>query len=286
MLTPVADAIDGTATVPARRSTRCRTWRRAFDNGHTYADSKTDAVSKAAAVDSDVATSARDTKFTITGYSQGADAAGDLASAIGNDQGPGRSRTEVLAVACSPTPAPAPRAPRRWAHDLRAGASPTPGRRAWASSPAGSPRSAIRTTCTARSARAPTRSSARSGRSCRRPPAHDTGAGASGGGNAAVATALTSDFSGADLPASRIECRRARTATVRHRTGGSIDVNQIADTATSLARRSARSPICSHSGAANTAATAQPGRSPGGHTANTLPHRSSPQPAKPTCPLH
>ncbi len=58
------------------------------------------------------------------------------------------------------------------AEDLRGGDRRSPGRRAWAHCRGGSPRSAIRKTCIARSARAPTRSSDRSGRSCRRPRQH------------------------------------------------------------------------------------------------------------------
>lgn len=61
---------------------------RAFDNGHSYGDSKNNGLSKATEVLSKVATSCPTTKFTINGYSQGADIAGDLASAIGNDNGP------------------------------------------------------------------------------------------------------------------------------------------------------------------------------------------------------
>ncbi|MFD5330127.1 cutinase family protein, partial [Streptomyces sp. NPDC127092] len=61
---------------------------RAFDNGKTYADSKSDARTKAAKLLTDIASKCTRTKFTITGYSQGADAAGDLASDIGNGKGP------------------------------------------------------------------------------------------------------------------------------------------------------------------------------------------------------
>ncbi|WP_040783770.1 cutinase family protein [Rhodococcus ruber] len=87
MLAPVAEALQrmhGRAaevyTVPYMA--------RAFDNGHTYADSKTDALRRADHVLSTTAERCPNTRFTLTGYSQGADAAGDLAAAIGHNQGP------------------------------------------------------------------------------------------------------------------------------------------------------------------------------------------------------
>ncbi|KAF0964291.1 hypothetical protein MLGJGCBP_02559 [Rhodococcus sp. T7] len=87
MLAPVAEAI------AAKNGARTQTYTlpymaRAFDNGHTYADSKADAVSKASAVLKNYADKCHGAKITITGNSQGADAAGDIAAAIGNDRGP------------------------------------------------------------------------------------------------------------------------------------------------------------------------------------------------------
>ncbi|MYR05108.1 cutinase family protein [Gordonia sp. SID5947] len=61
---------------------------RAFDNGESYGMSKATALENAGTVLRDYAAQHPDAKFTITGYSQGADAAGDLASAIGNELGP------------------------------------------------------------------------------------------------------------------------------------------------------------------------------------------------------
>ncbi|WP_247611521.1 cutinase family protein [Gordonia paraffinivorans] len=61
---------------------------RAFDNGRTYADSKATAIANASKVLAARAEADPDLRFTITGYSQGADAAGDLAAAIGNGEGP------------------------------------------------------------------------------------------------------------------------------------------------------------------------------------------------------
>ncbi|MBT2263537.1 cutinase family protein [Rhodococcus erythropolis] len=96
MLKPIADSIadkHGSAvqvyTLPYMA--------RAFDNGKTYADSKSDGLSKARHILSETAAKCSNTKFTITGYSQGADIAGDLASDIGNGSGP-ITAEQVLAV--------------------------------------------------------------------------------------------------------------------------------------------------------------------------------------------
>lgn len=96
MLKPVADALQSEHGADAQIYT-LPYMARAFDNGHSYGDSKADATSKSNQVLSKVATSCPATKFTITGYSQGADAAGDLASAIGNGSGP-VDASRVLAV--------------------------------------------------------------------------------------------------------------------------------------------------------------------------------------------
>ncbi|MBF6422663.1 cutinase family protein [Nocardia farcinica] len=87
MLAPVAEAIKRENGGRAEVYT-LPYMARAFDNGYTYADSKSTAINNATAVLRDYAAKCRGTKFTITGYSQGADAAGDLASAIGNGRGP------------------------------------------------------------------------------------------------------------------------------------------------------------------------------------------------------
>lgn len=70
---------------------------RAFDNGHSYADSKATGVNNAKKVLGDYAAKCRGVKFTISGYSQGAAAAGDLAADIGNGRGPVPAE-QVLAV--------------------------------------------------------------------------------------------------------------------------------------------------------------------------------------------
>lgn len=77
---------------------------RAFDNGHTYADSKHTALTNARKALRDYGTRCTGAKFTITGYSQGADAAGDIASDIGNGRGP-ISADRVLGVGLLSDPA-------------------------------------------------------------------------------------------------------------------------------------------------------------------------------------
>lgn len=71
---------------------------RAFDNGESYGASKSTALENAARVLREFTAEHPTAKVTITGYSQGADAAGDLASTIGNRLGP-VSPDKVLAVA-------------------------------------------------------------------------------------------------------------------------------------------------------------------------------------------
>ncbi|NGP05672.1 cutinase family protein [Rhodococcus sp. 14C212] len=96
ILAPVAEALQRTHGAAAEIYT-LPYMARAFDNGHTYADSKADALDRAQHVLATTAERCPRTRFTITGYSQGADAAGDLASAIGHHQGPIPAE-KVLAV--------------------------------------------------------------------------------------------------------------------------------------------------------------------------------------------
>ncbi|WP_342661652.1 hypothetical protein Rruber_05462 (plasmid) [Rhodococcus ruber] len=96
MLAPVAEALQHAHGAAAEVYT-LPYMARAFDNGHTYADSKTDALRRAEHVLSTTTERCPGTRFTITGYSQGADAAGDLAAAIGHHDGPIPAE-KVLAV--------------------------------------------------------------------------------------------------------------------------------------------------------------------------------------------
>ncbi|MFC9436482.1 cutinase family protein [Nocardia sp. NPDC057030] len=77
---------------------------RAFDNGYTYADSKNTALVNARKALRDYDNRCPGAKFTIAGYSQGADAAGDVAAEIGNDRGPVPAE-RVIAVGLIADPA-------------------------------------------------------------------------------------------------------------------------------------------------------------------------------------
>lgn len=87
MLAPISQSIE------QRNGERSETYTlpymaRAFDNGHTYGDSKADGLNRASELLSDTVARCPNTRYTVTGYSQGADIAGDLAAAIGNGRGP------------------------------------------------------------------------------------------------------------------------------------------------------------------------------------------------------
>lgn len=70
----------------------------AFDQGLAYTDSKVTGVKQTAGMIAQIAAQCPSTKFFITGYSQGADVAGDVASMIGNGQGPINSSRLGLTV--------------------------------------------------------------------------------------------------------------------------------------------------------------------------------------------
>ncbi len=91
--------------------------------------------------------------------------------------------------------------------------------------------------------------------------------------------ALTSDFTDADLPGLGSNVDALGKQLSGNGTGGSVDVNQIADTATSLSKTLSPLVDLLQSGAANTAATAGLAGSPSGHTGKrgrTSPHHSQP----------
>ncbi|MDH6288180.1 cutinase family protein [Rhodococcus opacus] len=264
MLAPVAAAIE------AQNGARAQTYTlpymaRAFDNGHTYADSKTDAVSKATAVLTSYADKCRGAKITITGYSQGADAAGDLASAIGNDQGP-VDADQVLGVALIADPGAgtkgaAPVGPKTSGEGIAGPRSQGMGKLSGRVASICDPNDLY---CSIRKGANPFLGSL--GSILSKTPGN-TGAGA-GGGNAAVATALTSDFTDADLPGLGSNIDALRRQLSASDTGGSIDVHQIADTATSLSKTLSPLADLLQSGAANTAATARLAAAPVGTPEN------------------
>lgn len=264
MLAPVAAAIE------AQNGARAQIYTlpymaRAFDNGHTYADSKTDAVSKATAVLTSYADKCRGAKITITGYSQGADAAGDLASAIGNDQGP-VDADQVLGVALIADPGAgtkgaAPVGPTTSGEGIAGPRSEGMGKLSGRVASICDPNDLY---CSIRKGANPFLGSL--GSILSKTPGN-TGAGA-GGGNAAVATALTSDFTDADLPGLGPSVDALGRQLRGTDTGGSIDVNQIADTATSLSKTLSPLVDLLQSGAANTAATARLAAAPVGTPEN------------------
>ncbi|EID76952.1 hypothetical protein W59_25546 [Rhodococcus opacus RKJ300 = JCM 13270] len=240
ILAPVAEAI--TAAHGDRAKVHTLPYMaRAFDNGHTYADSKLDALTKATAVLTDVASTCTNTKFTITGYSQGADAAGDLASRIGNDHGPVPA-DRVLAVGLLADPGAGtqgaatvgPRTSGQGIADPRPqGMGTLSGRVASICDPGD-------LYCSIRKGDNPLLGSLGSILS-KTPSTHgDTSAdgdtSANGGnrntgGDARLATALTSDFSGADLPA----LGRTVATLGQQLSEPNVDVRGVAATASSIA---------------------------------------------------
>ncbi|MDT2007198.1 cutinase family protein [Rhodococcus opacus] len=260
MLAPVVEAIK------AQNGARAQIYTlpymaSAFDNGHTYADSKADAVSKATAVLRNYADKCRGAKITVTGYSQGADAAGDLASAIGNARGP-VDADQVLGVALLADPGAGTKG--------AATVGPTTSGEGIAgprSQGMGTLSGRVASICDPKDLYCSIRKGANPflgslGSILSKTPGN-TGAG-TGGGNAAVATALTSDFSGADLPGLGSDVDALGQQLRGTDTGGSIDVNQVADTATSLSKTLSPLADLLQSGAANTVATAGLAAAPGG----------------------
>ena len=262
MLAPVAEAIK------AKNGARAQIYTlpymaRAFDNGHTYADSKADAVSKATAVLKNYTDKCPDAKITITGYSQGSDAAGDLASAIGNDQGP-VDADRVLGVALladpgSGTKGAATVGPKTSGQGIAGPREQGMGKLSGRVASICDPKDLY---CSIQKGANPFLGSLGSILS-KTTVATDTG-----DGNAAVATALTSDFTDADLPGlgSNLDVLGKELRGID--TGGLVDVNQIADTATSLSNTLRPLAELLQSGAANSAATTGLAAAPAGTPEN------------------
>ncbi|MDX5961839.1 cutinase family protein [Rhodococcus opacus] len=254
MLAPVAAAIEAQNGARAQMYT-LPYMASAFDNGHTYADSKLDAVNKATAVLRNYVDKCRGTKITITGYSQGADAAGDLASAIGNARGP-VDADQVLGVALLADPGAGTKGaatvgPTTSGEGIAGPRSQGMGKLSGRVASICDPNDLY---CSIRKGANPFLGSL--GSILSKTPGN-TGAGAgAGGGNAAVAHALTSDFTDADLPGLGSNVDALGRQLSASDTGGSIDVHQIADSATSLSKTLSPLVDLLQSGAANTAATA------------------------------
>jgi hypothetical protein len=79
------------------------------DKAQTYGTSKKEAIDRASQHISEKAAECPGTKFGLTGFSQGADAAGDLASKIGNGEGP-VSADRIFAVGLMADPGQSPTA--------------------------------------------------------------------------------------------------------------------------------------------------------------------------------
>ncbi|EHI43720.1 hypothetical protein OPAG_08260 [Rhodococcus opacus PD630] len=257
MLAPVAEAIERENGKQAEIYV-LPYMSRAFDNGHTYADSKVDALSKSKAVLTEVASKCKNTKFTITGYSQGADAAGDLASGIGNDNGPVPA-DRVLAVGLLADPGAGTKGsaivgPRTSGEGI---ADPRPQGMGTLSGRVASICDPGDLYCSIRKGDNPLLGSLGSILS-KTPSANGD---SNVDGNARLATALTSDFSGADLPA----LGRGVAALGQQLSEPNVDVGGVAATASSIAKTLAPMADLIDSGAAHAAAgplTAAPVGSP------------------------
>ncbi|MFF0818053.1 cutinase family protein [Rhodococcus sp. NPDC003318] len=246
MLRPVADALTAEHGDQAEVYT-LPYMARAFDNGHTYADSKSDAVTKARQVLEKVANSCPSTKFTITGYSQGADAAGDLASDIGHGTGPVES-SRVLAVGLLADPGAGTKGsatvgPRTSGTGI---ADPRPQGMGTLSGRVASICAPDDLYCSIEKGESPLLGSL--GSILSKSPS-STAPDEMNGGNSRLAAALTSDFSDADLPA-----LGANVATLgRQLAEPIVDLAQVASTATSIATTLAPLADLLASGAANPA---------------------------------
>lgn len=251
MLKPVADALKNTHGSAVEVYT-LPYMARAFDNGHTYADSKADAVSKAKQVLADVANSCPRTKFTMIGYSQGADAAGDIASDIGNGRGPiDASRVLAVGLLADPgagTKGAATVGPRTSGQGI---ADPRPQGMGALSGRVASICDPGDLYCSIEKGSSPLLGSL--GSILSKSSSVGEVPTAERGGNTQLAAALTSDFSDADLPA-----LGTKVATLGQQlTAPTVDIDQVADTARSIANTLAPLTDLLSSGAANPAANGQ-----------------------------
>jgi hypothetical protein len=280
MLAPIANAI--TAHNPSARVYTLPYMARAFDNGRTYGDSKVDGSTRAVAVLTDIASSCPTTHFTITGYSQGADIAGDLASKIGNGSGPIPAEM-VLAVGLladpgSGTSGEAPVGPRASGNGIAdprpAGMGALSGRVASICDPAdmycsikkganpvlGTLGSVLSKTTTGETSTS-TSGVTVTGDAGSTASSDAGSAGSAAGPDAArLASALTSDFSKADLSALGTQVTTLRDQVA----SGMVDPASIAQTASSIANTVSPLAELISSGAANTAATSSLAAAPAG----------------------
>lgn len=262
MLKPIADSLNGQYRNAAQIYT-LPYMARAFDNGKTYADSKSDGLAKAQYLLADIAAKCSDTKFTITGYSQGADIAGDLASTIGNGSGPIKAE-QVLAVALLADPGSGtngetvvgPKSSGKGIADPRPqGMGTLAGRVATICDPKD-------LYCSIEKGSSPLLGSL--GSILTKAPS-EAGEGQVGD-NSRLATALASDFSQADLP--RLTTATGNLTSELSKTDGTVDLNQVASSATTLANTISPLAELLGSGAANPAANGQLAAAPAGTAEN------------------
>ena len=251
MLKPIADGLKEQQGNAAQVYT-LPYMARAFDNGKTYADSKSDGLTRAKDVLNKIATKCSDTKFTITGYSQGADVAGDLASEIGNGTGPIKAE-QILAVGLLADPGSGtkgeavigPQSSGKGIADPRPqGMGKLSGRVASICDPKD-------LYCSIQKGSSPLLGSLGSMLTT----ASSAGGDGQVGDNSGLATALASDFSQADLPGLATATRNLTGELSK--TEGAVDLEQVASSATTLANTISPLAELLGSGAANPAATAQ-----------------------------
>lgn len=266
MLKPVADSLadkHGSAvqiyTLPYMA--------RAFDNGKTYADSKSDGLARAKDVLSEVATKCSGIKFTITGYSQGADIAGDLASEIGNGSGPIKAE-QVLAVGLLADPGSGtngeavigPKPSGKGIADPRPqGMGKLSGRVASICDPKD-------LYCSIQKGSSPLLGSLGSVLT----KAPSAGGDGEVGDNSYLATALASDFSQADLPS--LATATGNLTSELSKTDGTTDLEKVASSAATLANTISPLAELLGSGAANSAAHGQLAAAPVGTAENNAGH--------------
>ena len=241
----------------------------AFDQGKTHGDSKSTAIDAINDKVSTVAAKCPQTTFIFSGYSQGADATGDIASAIGNGKGP-ISADKVLAVGLLADPG------RGTVGESVVGpsaagtgiADPRP-------QGMGTLRGRVATICDPKDLYCSIDKGRNSvlgalGTVLSKSPGASTDSTVVGGGSR-LATALTSDFSRTNLSGIGAEIADL-AAALNPPAGQSVNVSNVADSATSLL--GTLSPLAEllTSGAANPASSSTLSSAPAGTPENAANH--------------
>lgn len=237
---------------------------RAFDNGRTYADSETTGKQNAQDTIRDYATRCPTAKFTLTGYSQGAQAAGDLAADIGNDRGPIPAQ-KVLAVGLLADPGAGTKGesivgPRNTGTGI---ADPRPQGMGKLSGRVASICDPKDLYCAINKGTNPLLGQL--GSLLSKTPGNSSTSGQNNA-DSNLASALTSDFSKADLPG-LANAVGAVTASIT--SGGGINLAQVANAASKLVDTLTPLAGLITSGAANSAAVTQLSAAPAGTSENS-----------------